>query len=59
MGVLPKNSEMVRYKVINSTFKITPDNKIVKNEAYDSSAPTYVQLYDDRLASDEQKTNNK
>lgn len=59
MGVLPKNSDMVRYKIVNSTFNITPDNKLVRNEAYDSSAPTYIQLYDDRLASEEQKIDNK
>lgn len=49
IGIFPENSEHIRFKLVNSP----------KNEGYNSKKPTFVQFYDDRLASEEQKTNNK
>lgn len=56
LGILPENTEHVKYKLINSPFKL--DDKLSVNNDYDLSKPTYVQFYDDRLASKSQKTDN-
>lgn len=55
LGILPEKTEHVKYKLVNSPFKL--DDNLSKN-TYDPTKPTYVQFYDDRLASDEQKTDN-
>lgn len=63
MGVFPKNQEFVGHKVVNSPYKYEQDKatgeiKISKNEKYNSKKPTFVQIYDKRLVSEEQKNDS-
>ncbi len=59
LGILPDNSKYTRMKIINAPFLITKDNEYQKNNPnYNPSKPTYIQFYDDRLASEEQKTSD-
>jgi len=59
LGVLPDKCDYTRMKVINAPFVITSAGSLqTKNPEYDASKPTYIQFYDDRLASDEQKASN-
>ena len=59
LGVVPANYENMRLKVVNgiSDYVKQPDGsyKIVKNEQYDPKQPTYIQLYDNTMVSDEQR----
>lgn len=59
LGVVPANYENMRLKVVNgvSDYVKQPDGqyKIVENKDYDPKQPTYIQLYDDSLVSDEQR----
>ena len=57
LGVIPKDTRNVRMKIINSPVNI--ESNPVKNEKYDPKKPTYVQLYDARLVTDEQEKSNK
>ena len=60
LGVLPNESENVRLKFVNAPFMIDDDgNFIAKNEKYDDKKPTYIQFYDNRLASETQKKSNE
>ncbi len=56
LGVLPAKTENVRYKIVNCPFNL--DNNLTKNENYDPKKTTYIQFYDDRLVSDEQRKSN-
>ena len=59
LGILPDKCDYTRMKIINAPFSITSDGKYEKeNTNYDPSMPTYIQFYDDRLASEEQKTSD-
>lgn len=59
LGILPDKCDYTRMKIINAPFTITPEGKYEKeNRKYNPSMPTYIQFYDDRLASEEQKTSN-
>lgn len=62
LGLVPKNMENLRHKVVNAPHKYeTQSNgqiKITKNEKYDPSQSTYIQIYDDSLVSDEQRNDN-
>ena len=57
LGILPDKSDYTRMKVINAPFVINASGDKVdyNNTRYDASKPTYVQFYDDRLASPNQK----
>lgn len=56
LGILPDKSEYTRMKIINAPFSINDEGKYEKeNIAYNPAKPTYIQFYDDRLASEEQK----
>jgi hypothetical protein len=59
LGVIPANCENVRPKLINCPFDVIPTQdgqyKFAKNEKYDPSQPTFFQIYDDSLVSDEQR----
>ncbi len=59
LGILPDKAQekgFTRMKMINAPFVVSPDGKeISENEAYDSKKPTYIQFYDERLASEKQK----
>ena len=57
LGVIPKNTENVRLKIINSPIKTAANP--VEYEKYDPKKPTYVQLYDSRLTTKEQEKQNK
>lgn len=55
LGVMPKDPEHIRHRVINPTHVYDPKtNSVVKNKAYNPSKETFVQLYDDRLVTEEQ-----
>lgn len=56
MGVLPKKADNVRFKLVNSPYDM--NDNFSKNDFYDPTKPTYVQFYDERLASDNQKRDN-
>ena len=60
LGILPDKCDYTRMKIINAPFSISADGTYnAKNENYDASKPTYIQFYDDRLASPEQKASDK
>lgn len=59
-GVEPNQSEHIRLKFINAPFKVSENGHYTaKNDNYDSKKPTYIQFYDDRLASEAQKKSNE
>ena len=68
-GVLSKNKEVnkhVHIKLVNAPYKIkfekTPSGykeAKVSSNSYDPTKPTYIQLFDDRLASEKQMNNNE
>ena len=52
MGVFGKDTEHVTHRLVNSPYKFEQlDNGKIKisSQKYDSKAPTYIQVYDDRL----------
>lgn len=54
-GVIPKNEENLRYKVVNPPVVYDPESKsIVKNLNYDSTKETFFQIYDGSQVTDEQ-----
>ncbi len=59
LGVVPENYKNMRLKVVNgvSDYEKQSDGqyKIVKNKDYNPKQPTYIQLYDDTMVSDEQR----
>ena len=57
IGVIPENSPYLKMRIINSPLKT--DANPVNSEKYDPNLPTYVQIYDSRLVSDEQEKENK
>ncbi|MBQ3641368.1 hypothetical protein II906_05540, partial [bacterium] len=60
LGVIPEGGkEFTRIKLINSPFVIGADGKYSKNPDYKAIKPTYVQFYDERLASEGQKTSQE
>ncbi len=63
MGIFAKNKDYVEHKIVNSPYKYEQgaDGQIKssKNPEYDDKKPTYVQIYDSRLVSDEDKKDTK
>lgn len=63
MGVVPKNMENLRHKIVNSpnNYEQKPDGqiKITKNENYDASQPTFIQAYDNSMVTEEQRKDLK
>ena len=57
LGVLPKDMDHVKMKLVNAPFNL--DKSASDKDNYDPSRPTYVQFYDDRLASASQVRSNK
>lgn len=56
MGVFGKDTEHVTHRLVNSPYKFeqTANGKIkISNQKYDPKAPTYIQIYDDRLVNAE------
>ena len=62
-GVVPKNMQNLRHKVINSPNKYEqlPNGqiKITENKEYNPKQPTYIQPYDNTMVSDEQRKDTK
>lgn len=62
-GVFSKNTGFVSHKIVNSPYKYTQKDdgivKISKNHNYDKTKPTFVQVFDSRLASGKQKTDTE
>lgn len=54
MGVLTQNPENGTYRLVNSPFNLKKDGKVEKNDKYDPHKPTYVQIYDKRMATEKQ-----
>ncbi|MBE7708995.1 MAG: hypothetical protein E7Z93_00960 [Cyanobacteria bacterium SIG32] len=63
LGVFSKNQDFISHKIVNSPYKYEQGAdgivKISKNRDYDSQKPTYVQIFDDRLVTEEQKKDTK
>ncbi len=63
LGVFSKNQDFISHKIINSPYKYEQDAngivKISKNHSYDSKKPTYVQIFDERLVTEDQKKDTK
>lgn len=61
LGVFPKNTENVSHKLVNSPtiYYQDHDGKIHSkyNSDYDPSKPTYIQFFDKRLVTEEEKNN--
>ena len=62
-GVVPKNMQNLRHKIINSpnNYEEQPDGqiKITKNKEYDPNQPTYIQIYDNSMVSEAQRKDKK
>lgn len=59
-GVLPNETKHARIKFVNAPFVVDADGKLSsKNPNYDKKKPTYIQFYDNRLVSDNQKASNE
>ena len=63
LGEVPANYENLRHKVVNgiNNYTVQPNGqiKIEANPDYDASLPTYINIYDDSLVSDEQRNDKK
>ena len=63
LGVFGKNQKNISHKILNSPYEYVqkPDGKIKisTNRDYDVHKPTYVQIFDKRLLSEEQKNDKK
>ena len=59
MGIFAKNKDYVEHKIVNSPYKYEQGAdgiiKSSKNPNYDAKKPTFVQIFDNRLVSDEAK----
>ena len=54
-GVLPKNDKNLRHRVVNSMYKLNEEGtKVIENPKYDSTKPTYYQVYDASQVSEAQ-----
>ncbi len=59
LGIIPEVSDNTRLKLINAPFSIDYNGVYhSSNKAYDPHKPTYIQFYDENLASDKQKKSN-
>lgn len=63
LGVFGKNQDFVSHKIVNSPYKYKQDKdgeiKVSRNKDYDPQKPTYVQIFDKRLVTEEQAKDNK
>lgn len=59
LGIFPKNNQFVSHKIVNSPYTYsqkTPGKvSIESNHTYDKTKPTYIQFFDTRLVTDEEK----
>ncbi len=59
LGILPDNSKYTRLKLVNAPFVVSQKGNISNNKNYNPKMPTYIQFYDDRLVSDEQRNSDE
>jgi len=60
LGIIPDKSKYTRIKLVNAPFVISnTENKTKHNPDYNPVKPTYVQFYDNRLASEKQKKSDE
>lgn len=61
MGVFVKNKKYISHKVVNSPYTYTQKSNgkvsIGTNRKYDPKKPTYIQFFDTRLVTEEEKNN--
>ncbi len=56
LGILPDKCDYTRMKIINAPFLVDEKGAYKsENSEYNPAKPTYIQFYDERLASEEQK----
>ena len=62
-GVVPKNMQNLRHKVVNSPsnyeVKSNGQVEITENKEYDPNQPTYIQIFDNSMVSEAQKKDKK
>ena len=58
-GVFAKNKKFISHKIVNSPFSYTQKEggrvSITRNNKYDKTKPTYIQFFDTRLVTEEEK----
>ncbi|MBR1425562.1 hypothetical protein IJ579_08370 [bacterium] len=63
LGVFGKYTRHVSHKIVNSPYNYSQDSNgkisITDNESYNPKRPTYIQFFDDRLVSKEERRDNK
>ncbi len=63
LGVFVKNKDFISHKIVNSPYQYTQNRighvSIKKNLKYDSKKPTYIQFFDTRLVTEEERNDNK
>ena len=63
MGVVPKNMQNLNHKVVNAphNYEVQSDGqiKVTKNKDYDPKQPTFIQVFDNSMVSDKQRTDKK
>ena len=59
MGVFAKNKEYISHKIVNSPYiynqNRTGSISIKRNPLYNSQKPTYIQFFDTRLVTEEER----
>ncbi len=62
-GVFGKNQKYISHKIVNSPYRYRQQSdgyiRVSRNDEYDSKKPTYIQIFDTRLASEEQKNDKQ
>jgi len=64
LGVVPKNCKNINHKMVNSPFEYKEfidkkgniQYKEIENKKYNPNQPTYLQIFDDTMVSDKQRT---
>lgn len=62
LGVFAKNKEYISHKIVNSPYKYEQSKSghisIKSNPNYDNKKPTYIQFFDSRLVTEEERNDN-
>ena len=63
MGVFVKNKDFISHKIVNSPYRYSQNRighvSIKKNHDYDPNKPTYIQFFDVRLVTEEERNDKK
>lgn len=61
LGIIPNrtDNEFTRMKIVNAPYVMSENKELVRNSKYDEAKPTYIQYYDDRLVSKEQRESDE